>query len=247
MLKAVIFDVDGTLVDTVDLHAHAWQDAFAKWGKDVPYIEVRKQIGKGGDQILPMFFTREEIDGFGKELSEWRGEHFKRKYLSQAKAFPHTRELFEVLRERSVKIALASSAKKDELEGYKKLARISDLTDAETNADDVEKTKPHPDVFEIAAKKLDVKPDEAIAVGDSPFDAEAAGKIGIRTIGVLCGGFPEEVLRAAGATEIYRDPEDLLTHLSDITGLKKTPKEERNYGESKPEHSKQRQDRQRAV
>jgi HAD superfamily hydrolase (TIGR01509 family) len=220
MLKATVFDVDGTLVDTVDLHAHAWQDAFAKWGKDVPFVEVRKQIGKGGDQILPVFLTDTEITEFGEELTQWRGEHFKRKYLPKAKAFPKTRELFQALRDQRVKIALASSAKEDELESYKKLANISDLCDAETNADDVERTKPHPDVFEIALKKLSTPAEDAIAFGDSPFDAEAAGKIGLLTIGVLCGGFPEEVLRAAGAIEVYRDPEDLLVKLDHIMSLK---------------------------
>ena len=107
MLRAAVFDVDGTLVDTVDLHARAWQDAFRKWGKDVDFVEVRSQIGKGGDQILPMFFSPEEIRSFGKEMSEWRGEHFKSVYLPQAKSFPKTRELFSALRDSGVKLALA--------------------------------------------------------------------------------------------------------------------------------------------
>jgi HAD superfamily hydrolase (TIGR01509 family) len=233
MLKATVFDVDGTLVDTVDLHAGAWQDAFAKWGKDIPFVEVRKQIGKGGDQILPVFFTEDEIQRFGDELTEWRFKHFKREYLPKAKAFPKTRELFKALRNRGIKIALASSAKHEELDSYKKLANISDLCDAETNADDVERTKPHPDVFEIALKKLKVPAEEAIAFGDSPFDAEAAGKIGLLTIGVLCGGFPEEVLRAAGAVKIYRDPEDLLANLDAVMSFKATTLEkEREHGYS---------------
>jgi HAD superfamily hydrolase (TIGR01509 family) len=231
MLNATVFDVDGTLVDTVGLHAHAWQDAFAQWGKSVPYLEVRQQIGKGGDQILPVFFTEQEIRHFGKELTEWRGEHFKREYLPQAKAFPKTRELFRALRSKGVKIALASSAKQAELAAYKKLARIADLCDAESNADDVDRTKPHPDVFEVAIAKLKVSAEDAIAFGDSPFDAEAAGKIGLLTIGVLCGGFPEEVLRAAGAVNVYRDPEDLLANLEEIMSLK-TPilEKERKHG-----------------
>lgn len=230
MIRAAIFDVDGTLVNTVDLHARAWQDAFAKWGKHVPYIEVRKQIGKGGDQILPMFFSKEEIARFGKEMSDWRGEHFKNVYLPQAKAFSQTHELFQALRDRGVKLALATSAKADELSAYKRLANIEGLTDAETNADDVQRTKPHPDVFEVALKKIGAEANETIALGDSPFDAEAAGKVGLRTVGLLCGGFPEEVLRAAGATAIYRDPADLLAHLDEIISLNDpTQKEEKQY------------------
>jgi len=230
MIRAAIFDVDGTLVDTVDLHAHAWQDAIAKWGKDVPFLEVRKQIGKGGDQILPMFFTEDEIARFGKEMTEWRGAHFKDVYLPQAQAFLQTRELFQALRDRGVKLALATSAKADELEGYKHLAAIDGLTEAETNADDVERTKPHPDVFAIALKKIGTKAGETIALGDSPFDAQAAGKLGLRAVGLLCGGFPEEVLRAAGATAIYRDPADLLAHVDALTSLNDLiQKEEKLY------------------
>ena len=231
MLRAAVFDVDGTLVDTVDLHAHAWQDAFRKWGKDVDFIEVRSQIGKGGDQILPMFFSPDEVKRFGEEMSEWRGEHFKSVYLPQAEPFPKTRELFHALRDRGVKLALASSAKKDELESYKKLANITDLVDAETSADEVENTKPHPDVFSMAVEKLGIPPDNAIAVGDSPFDAQSAGKIGLLTVGVLCGGFPEELLRAAGAVETYRDPEDLLAHVDPLMSLHEPTREkERKYG-----------------
>jgi len=231
MVRAAVFDVDGTLVDTVDLHARAWQDAFRTWGKDVDFVEVRSQIGKGGDQILPMFFRPEEIKRFGDEMSEWRGEHFKSVYLPQAKPFPKTRELFSALRDRGVKLALASSAKEDELETYKKLANIEDLLDAETNADEVEKTKPHPDIFAVALEKLGISPENAIAVGDSRFDAQSAGKIGLLTVGVLCGGFPEALLRAAGAVEIYRDPEDLLTHVERLMSLHEPIKQkERMYG-----------------
>jgi HAD superfamily hydrolase (TIGR01509 family) len=233
MLRAVVFDVDGTQVDTVDLHAQAWQDAFRKFGKDVDFVEVRSQIGKGGDQILPMFFSPEEIESFGDELKDWRGQHFKRTYLPQAKAFPHTRELFLALRELGVKLGLASSAKEEELESYKQLAHISDLVDADTNADEVERTKPHPEIFALALKKLQIDAKDAIAVGDSPFDAQSAGKIGLLTVGVQCGGFPEELLRAAGAVEIYRDPEDLLTHVSELMNLHEPIHEkERKYGSS---------------
>lgn len=231
MLRAAVFDVDGTLVDTVDLHARAWQDAFRKWGKDVEFIDVRSQIGKGGDQILPMFFSPNEVKRFGEEMSEWRGKHFKSTYLPQAKPFPKTRELFSALRERGVKLALASSAKKDELKTYKKLANIEDLVDAETSADEVENTKPHPDVFAMAVEKLGIEAENAIAVGDSPFDAQSAGKIGLLTVGVLCGGFPEELLRAAGAVEVYRDPEDLLANVDRLVNLHQPIHEkERKYG-----------------
>jgi HAD superfamily hydrolase (TIGR01549 family) len=211
MLKAIIFDIDGTLVDSVDLHARAWQETFRKFGREVEFEKVRHQIGKGGDQLMPVFFSAEELERFGEEMEKYRGELYKREYLSQVRAFPQVRELFERIRQDGLRIALASSAKKDELKTYKEIARITDLVEEETSADDADKSKPHPDIFEAALAALgDVEADEAIIIGDTPYDAEAAGKIKLRTIGVLCGGFPEAELRAAGCTDIYRDPSDLL-------------------------------------
>ena len=211
MLKAVIFDVDGTLVDSVDLHARAWQEALAHFGKRVEYERVRYQIGKGGDQLMPVFLSEEELDEFGEELEKYRGDLFKREYLSRVKAFPSVRELFERVEREGLQIALASSAKADELKTYKKIADIEDLVEEETSADDAEKSKPHPDIFEAALARLDdVSPSEAVVVGDTPYDAEAAGKAGVRTIGLLCGGFPEADLRAAGCVRIYRDAAHLL-------------------------------------
>jgi HAD superfamily hydrolase (TIGR01549 family) len=211
MLKAIIFDIDGTLVDSVDLHARAWQEAFRKFGREVEFEKVRHQIGKGGDQLMPVFFSAAELERFGEELEKYRGELFKREYISQVRAFPQVRELFERIRRDNLRIALASSAKKDELKTYKEITRITDLVEEETSADDADKSKPHPDIFEAALAALsDVRAGEAIVIGDTPYDAEAAGKIKLRTIGVLCGGFPEAELRAAGCTDIYRDPADLL-------------------------------------
>jgi HAD superfamily hydrolase (TIGR01509 family) len=211
MIKAVIFDIDGTLVDTVDFHAHAWQEAFRHFGHDFPFAKIRTQIGKGGDQLLPAFLSKHEIQERGKDIEKFRDDLFQRKYFPQARAFPMVRELFLHIRARGQTIALASSCKGDELENYKKLARIEDLLDAATTADDADKSKPHPDIFDAVLKRLPgVAPSEAIAVGDTPYDAEAAGKIGVRTVGVLCGGFPEDQLRDAGCIAIYRDPADLL-------------------------------------
>ena len=211
MLKAIIFDIDGTLVDSVDLHARAWQETFRHFGREVEFERVRHQIGKGGDQLMPVFFSEEEIERFGEEMEKFRGEMFKREYLPQVRAFPQVREIFERIKADGKRIALASSAKKDELKVYKELARITDLVEEETSADDAEKSKPHPDIFEAALAALgDLNANEAIVIGDTPYDAEAAGKINLRTIGVLCGGFPETELRAAGCIAVYRDPRHLL-------------------------------------
>jgi len=211
-LRAVIFDVDGTLVDSVDLHAASWQQAFAKFtGRQIPFERIRGQIGKGSDQLMPVFLSREEIDRFGEQLEQYRGELFRREYLPRVRPFPGARGLFQRIHADGKRTALASSAKKDDLDAYERIADIADLIDTETSADDVEKSKPHPDVFQVALDRLgDVAPSEAIAVGDTPYDVEAAGRAGIATIAVLCGGFPESDLRAAGCIAVYRDPADLL-------------------------------------
>lgn len=211
MIKAIIFDVDGTLIDSVDLHARAWQETFKHFGRDIPLADVRSQIGKGGDQLLPVFFNAAELAEKGETMEDYRGQLFKEHYLGRVRSFPQVRPLFERLLKDGKHIVLASSAKKDEVEQYKEIAQIADLIKAETSSDDAEKSKPHPDIFIAALAELKgVGLDEAIVVGDTPYDAIAAGKAGLKTIGVLCGGFPEAELRGAGCIAIFQDPADLL-------------------------------------
>ena len=158
----------------------------------------------------------DEIESFGEEIKEWRGEYLKRNYLSDFRAFPQVRQLIEALLKMGKKVGIASSANADELDRYKEIAEIADLIpDHKTaSADDAEKSKPHPDIFLAALKKLEgIQASETIAIGDTPYDAEAAAKAGIKTIGVLCGGFEEAELRRAGCIAIYRSPADLLAHL----------------------------------
>ncbi|MDQ3013878.1 MAG: HAD family hydrolase [Acidobacteriota bacterium] len=213
MIEVVIFDVDGTLVDTVDMHAEAWQRAFREFGKDLEFSTIRAQIGKGGDQLMPVFLNKHELDQIGEKIEKRRGEIFKAEYLSQTKAFPQVRELAERIKRDGKRIVLASSAAEEELSHFKRIANIADLLEGATSSDDAERSKPEPDIFEAALKKLgSLAANRCIVVGDTPYDAIAAGKIHLQTIGLLCGGFPEEVLREAGCIEIYRDPADLLAH-----------------------------------
>jgi HAD superfamily hydrolase (TIGR01509 family) len=211
MIRAAIFDLDGTLVDSNELHVRAWQETFRHFGKQIPIERLREQIGKGGDQYLPEFLTELEIREFGKQADEYRGEIFKKKYLPEVRPFPKVRELFERVRQQGKKIALASSGKETEVRQYEKLIGIEGLADARVTADQVEHSKPKADVFLAALRNLgQLPPDEAIAIGDTPYDVQAAKKIGLPIIGLLCGGFSEDVLRAEGACAIFRDPADLL-------------------------------------
>lgn len=217
MITAVIFDIDGTLVDTVDLQAEAWQETFREFGKGVPLDKIREQIGKGADQMLPVFWTEEELAQAEEQISERQPRLFHQKYLARVKAFPQTRELVQRILQDGKKVALASFAAGEELQTYKERADISDLIEAESSADDAAKSKPPPDIFQDALEQLGhPAPAETIVVGDTPYDVEVAGRLALRVIALRCGGFPEETLR--GAFAIYNDPADLLAHY-DESGL----------------------------
>jgi len=211
MITAVIFDIDGTLLDSVDLHADAWREALERFGKKFSFAEVRRQIGKGGDQLMPVFLSRQELQDFGDELEQYRSDLFKKEFLPHVKPFPCVRQLFQRIRQDGKRIALASSAKGNELKIYKSIADIEDLVETETSSDDAEKSKPYPDIFQAALARLgDVSVDNVIVVGDTIYDAEAAGKAHLRIVGVMCGGWSGEELRQAGCIAVYRDPADLL-------------------------------------
>ena len=225
MSAAFLFDVDGTLIDSVDLHAKAWQETLAHFGFDIPYEQVRSQIGKGGDQLLPVFVPEDRLARLEETIQKYRSDLFKREYLSQVRPFPRVRDLFLRIKRDGFLIALASSANADELGSYKTLAHISDLVDAETAGSDVDCSKPCPDVFEVAIDRVKVEPENALVIGDTPYDAIAARRAGLRTVGVLCGGFPDQDLRDAGCVRLYRDPSDLLDSYDELRQLiRRVPK-----------------------
>lgn len=208
--QAALFDVDGTLVDTNDLHAAAWRECFLHFGLDKPLDEIRWQIGKGGDNLLPTLFP-ELSEARVEEMDAFRGELFKRDYLPRAVPFPEVRALFERIVEASARIVLASSAGKEEVHYHLGLLACEDLVSATTTKDDVESSKPCPDIFEAAlAKVAPLGAQDVAVVGDSPWDVKAAGRARMRAVGFLSGGFPGEALREAGACELYEGPADLL-------------------------------------
>ena len=218
-LRGLLFDIDGTLVDSNESHVESWDRAFRHFGKQFSKEELRAHIGKGSDQYIPEFLSPEEIERFGKQLDEYRSELFKKEYLPRVRPFPGVRELFQRIRDDDTKIVLASSGKKDDTEYYIELLKIDSLIEGYTSGDDADRSKPAPDIFSAALKKAKASAGEAITVGDTRFDIEAAAKVNLKTIALTCGGTAENVLRQAGAIAIYRDPADLLAHYDQVRSL----------------------------
>lgn len=210
MVRAAIFDIDGTLVDSNDLHVDSWQETFRHFGKEFSHKELRQQVGKGGDKYLPEFLSEAEIRLRGDEINSYRSALFRKKYIGRVHAFPKVRELFARLKQDGKRIALASSGNEQDTAHFIKLMKIGGFFDAQTSKDDVAQSKPSPDVFLRALNLLHVQPDEAVAIGDTPYNVQAAKKLGLPIIAVLCGGFSEDELRAEGAVAVFRDPADLL-------------------------------------
>jgi HAD superfamily hydrolase (TIGR01509 family) len=204
----VIFDVDGTLVDSNDAHARAWVAAFAEHGITVAYESVRRAIGMGGDKLMPLVAGLEEDSPEGRPIAKRRGEIFRSVWLPQLKPFPRTRELVQRVRESGVSLAVASSATEEELHPLLDVAGVSDLIPTRTSSDDAEKSKPDPDIVKAALQRTGCSAEQAIMIGDTPYDVEAAGRAGLRIIALECGGWGRADLRHA--TEVYRDASELL-------------------------------------
>jgi HAD superfamily hydrolase (TIGR01509 family) len=211
-VRAVLCDIDGTLLDSNWLHASAWKDAFAVIDIQLSLEDVRRQIGKGGNEIIPVFVPWWKRKAVEQPLKKYREYIFRADYLAQVRPFPRVRELLQRIRASEIKVGLASSAHQQDLEDYKQIAQIDDLVDVSISSESVSRSKPHPDIFEAALEKLGVKARNALALGDTPYDAEAAGKADVWTIGVTSGGWTEKDLLAAGCIEVYKDAADLLSN-----------------------------------
>ena len=218
MLKGVIFDIDGTLVDSNDAHAQSWVDTFAEAGYDVPFEKVRPLIGMGGDKLLPKTIGVSRDSDEGKKLGERRGKIFRSKYLPRLRALAGSRELVLRVKQDGLKAIVATSAKDDELKGLLKAARVEDLMEEKATASDAKRSKPDPDIVEAAVEESGTSSKHLVMIGDTPYDVEAATKAGVRTIGFLSGGWSRKELE--GAAEIYEGPSDLLKHYdSSLLGM----------------------------
>ncbi len=207
MLKAILFDIDGTLVDSNDLHVLAWEEAFRDAGYQSDRATLHSQIGKGADNYVPALLPQASEEE-AERLAEAHARIYKQKYLADVRPFPHARDLLKRSHEAGYKVVLASSASGEELKHYLGLLDADDLVDAHTSADDVGCSKPCPDIFETAREKIGIAPGEALVVGDTPYDIEAATKAGIKAVAVRSGKFPDAQL--SGAIAIFDDVAEIF-------------------------------------
>ncbi len=212
MPDVLLTDIDGTLVDSNALHAEAWRRTFEHFGIQVGMDEAWRQIGKGGDQVIPVFVPEADRERLEKPLKEFRKQIFHRDYMPRMVAFSQARDLLVRVRKSGMKIALATSPDEEDLPTYGKLVGMEDLVNEASSSADAKASKPDADIFAAALKKVDMRAEQAVALGDTPWDAQAAGKLGIPVIGLTCGGWKADDLRDAGCVEVWQDLADLLLH-----------------------------------
>ena len=207
-----ILDVDGTLVDTNYHHALAWYRAFRRMGVTLPLVDLHRRMGMGGDQLVADVAGDEFEREHGDDVRDAEKEEYG-KLIGEVAALEGATELLAALRERGATVVLASSAKPEEIEHYVELLDAHDVP--YTTSADVETTKPAPDLVEAALKKAGGK-DEAVMLGDSTYDCEAAARAGVPTIGLLTGGYSREELAQAGAKAVHRRLPDVIEHLDEL-------------------------------
>ena len=208
-LDAVLFDLDGTLVDSNDYHVAAWEAAFRDAGHAISRDQIHGQIGKGGDNLVPTLLPDLDEDAV-EALGKAEGDVFRGQYIDRVRPFPCAHDLLARVAEAGKQVVLASSAGGPDIDHYVELLEAADLIALTTGKDDVAHSKPHPDIFAAAVEKAGVAASNCLVIGDTPYDVEAAKRCGIDTIGLLSGGFSEEALRDAGAVAIYPDVAALL-------------------------------------
>jgi HAD superfamily hydrolase (TIGR01509 family) len=213
-VRAVILDIDGTLVYSNDAHAQSFLDAAEELGLEVPpFQEVWRRIGMGSDKLIPEVWGFEKESERGAKLDERKGEIFRERFLPTLEATRGARALLHRLRDDGIKLVVATSAGKDDVKGLLERAEVGDLIQDATSADEVEESKPDPDIVHAALDDAGFPAEQTVMLGDTPYDVEAATRAGVRIVAVRSGGWDDESLR--GAVAIYDDPADLLDHFDE--------------------------------
>jgi len=206
--RAILLDVDGTLIDSNDAHARCWCDALAEFDRPVEFERIRRLIGKGGDKLLAETVGLSDTEGLGRSISKRREQLFLRDHVPTLKPFPQSAELIRRMHDEGFKLAIATSAKRKEMNTLLEIIGIQEWIDATTSSDDAEESKPDPDIVDAAIRKLDIPASQAVMLGDTPYDVDASTQAGVATIALLSGGWSVEDLQ--GALAVYRDCSHLL-------------------------------------
>lgn len=215
MRKAAIFDIDGTLIDSNDFHAQAWGEVFRRHGATIEHAAIRAQIGKGGDNLMPALLPADLVARAGDAMAGERAALFAETFEPRVRPFPNVRPAMARLKETGALILLASSGKRAEVARHIDLLGIADLIDGSVSADDAEHSKPDPDIFAAAVDRAGCAPAEAVIVGDTEWDMQAAARLGAPAVAVRCGGVDGALLLAAGARAVYDGPWALPARLND--------------------------------
>jgi len=216
-IRGILFDVDGTLVDSGYLHAVAWWQAFRQQGFDVVMADIHRAVGMGADTIVPHLLGDDVDDDVADELPAAHDAIYST-WWPALRLLPGARELVTHAHGAGLTTVLASSAAQREVNVVLRLLDVDDQLDHTTSSDDAGTSKPAPDLVQSALQKADLAPDEAIFVGDAVWDVEASAKAGVRCIGLECGGTSASELREAGAVHTYKDCADLLAHWDEALG-----------------------------
>jgi HAD superfamily hydrolase (TIGR01509 family) len=212
--RGVLFDVDGTLVDSSYLHTVAWWQAFRQAGLDVPMASIHSSVGMGGDKLLERLLPPGRDKSGDASIMAAHGAVFST-FWPALRAFDGARDLLAQCYESGFAVALASSARALDLKVLRSTLRADSYIHAATSADDAKEGKPEPDILEAALDATGLRAGDVVYVGDAVWDVYAAARLGIPTIGLTCGGTGAAELLEAGAVEIYENPRDLLTSLRD--------------------------------
>ncbi|GAA4964938.1 HAD family hydrolase [Actinoplanes utahensis] len=214
MRSGVLFDVDGTLVDSTYLHTVAWWEALRQFGADVPMSRIHRGIGMGSDNLLDHLLGPDR-DRDDDERATTAHDVLYGAWWERLRPLPGAAELVRAVAGRGLAVVLASSARAPELDQLRRVLGADDVITAATSSSDAEQSKPAPDILEAALDQSGVDPKAAVFVGDSVWDVQAAGKLGIPVVGLACGGTSAAELTDAGAVAVYDDPAALLAALDD--------------------------------
>ena len=214
IVATAILDIDGTLVDTNYHHALAWFRALRRFDLVLPVWRIHRHLGMGGDQIVTALCGEAVEDEQGDAIRAAQGEEFGR-LIGEVQTMQDSRELVAALKDRGHVVVLASSAKQDEVDHYLDLLAARELVDGWTTSADVEVTKPAPDLVRAALERVGAQPDEAVMIGDTPWDIEAARGAEVPTLAVVTGGFSEQELSEAGAAGVFESVAELRERLDE--------------------------------